>query len=285
MNVGLLPLSVRNSVLAIAVLSAACGSEDSQVLSDASVLSDAGPPVEGTWYQPDVNATWQWQLVGPVNPSYAVDVYDIDLFNVPTSEIASLQAMGKKVICYFSAGSYEPFRTDSGDFPDAVKGKVLDGFEDEKWLDVRSSILLEIMAKRLDLAVEKGCDGVEPDNMDGYQNDSGFPLLAGDQLAFNQEIANLAHARGLAVGLKNDLDQIPELLPYYDFSVNEQCHEYDECEALLPFISAGKPVWNAEYKQEYVSDSSEICSDAQMLGLRTLVMPLDLDDEFRISCD
>lgn len=285
MNIGSSLLSIRNFTLAIAVLMTGCGSEGSQELPDGSVLGDARPPIVGTWYLPPVTSTWQWQLVGPVNPSYAVDVYDIDLFNVAASEIASLQAMGKKVICYFSAGSFEPFRSDSKDFPEAVKGKVLDGFEDEKWLDIRSSVLLDIMAKRLDLAVQKGCDGVEPDNMDGYQNDSGFPLRDADQLAFNRAIANLAHTRELAVGLKNDLDQIPELLAYYDFSVNEQCHEFDECEALLPFISAGKPVWNAEYKPEFVSDSSEICSDALGLGLHTLVMPIDLDDEFRISCD
>ncbi|MBL4637111.1 MAG: endo alpha-1,4 polygalactosaminidase [Kofleriaceae bacterium] len=84
---------------------------------------------------------------------------------------------------------------------------------------------------------------------------------------------------------KERLDQIPQLLAYYDFSVNEQCHEFDECEALLPFIRADKPVWNAEYKESFVSDSSEICTAAQTLGLRTLVLPLDLDDEFRISCD
>ncbi len=58
------------------------------------------------------------------------------------------------------------------------------------------------MLRRLDLAVTKGCDGVEPDNMDGYANDSGFPLTAEDQLTFNRFIANEAHRRGLAVGLK-----------------------------------------------------------------------------------
>ena len=31
-----------------------------------------------------------------------------------------------------------------------------------------------------------GCDGVEPDNVDGYVNDTGFDLTAGDQLDFNR---------------------------------------------------------------------------------------------------
>ncbi len=283
-----LPAILVGSVFLSVIATSGCGEDggaDPEDLFDAGPVFDAGPPITGEWFVPTADMTWQWQLVDSINTSYDVDVYDIDLFNVSANEIASLQTMGKKVICYFSAGSYEPFRSDSGSFPEATKGNILDGFEDENWLDIRDARLLDIMAGRLDLAVQKGCDGVEPDNMDGYQNDSGFPLRGEDQLAFNRAIANLAHERGLAVGLKNDLDQILELLEYYDFSVNEQCHEYDECEALLPFIQANKPVWNAEYKESYVADSSQICSAAQSLGLRTLVLPLDLNDEFRISCD
>jgi hypothetical protein len=48
----------------------------------------------------------------------------------------------------------------------------------------------------------KGCDALEPDDVDAYQNDSGFPL-AEDQLPFNVWIANEAHRltpeQGLAV--------------------------------------------------------------------------------------
>lgn len=249
--------------------------------------ADAGPaPVtEGNWYRPAATTTWQWQLVESVNSEYAVDVYDIDLYNVPASEISALQAQGRKVICYFSAGSFEPFRPDANDFPEAVIGKVLDGFENENWLDVRAESVLAIMRKRLDLAVEKGCDGVEPDNVDGYQNDSGFSLSDSDQLVFNKKLANEAHERGLSVGLKNDLDQITRLVPYFDFSVNEQCHEFGECEALLPFVSANKPVWNAEYEQNFVDDPASICPTSLSLNLRTLILPLDLDDSFRITCD
>ena len=31
--------------------------------------------------------------------------------------------------------------------------------------------------------------------------------------------------------------------------------------------------------------ASEICDDAKAAGLRTLILPLDLDDAFRVSCD
>ena len=276
------------------LLCAAC-STHLDALSPPTPDADPGQPTpdaepgpdaieEGAWYRPTATTTWQWQLVNSVNTAYDVEVYDIDLFNVPATEIAALQAQGRKVICYFSAGSYEPFRSDSSDFPEAIKGRVLDGFEDERWLDIRQASVLEIMRSRLDLAVQKGCDGVEPDNVDGYQNPTGFPLSDNDQLVFNQKLANEAHTRGLAVGLKNDLNQVTRLVDYFDFSVNEQCHEYDECELLLPFISADKPVWNAEYRQDFVDDPSSVCPAALSLGLRTLILPLDLDDSFRITC-
>jgi hypothetical protein len=153
---------------------------------------------------------------------------------------------------------------------------------------VRSANVRRIMLARLDLAVSRGFDGVEPDNVDGYTNDPGFPLTAADQLDFNRFIADAAHERGLAVGLKNDLDQIPDLVACFDFAVNEQCHEYDECGALQPFVDAGKPVFNAEYADAFVNDAvrrSQMCADFRGRGLHTLVLPVDLDDAFRISCD
>lgn len=53
---------------------------------------------------------------------------------------------------------------------------------------------------------------MEPDNVDGYADDSGFPLTGADQLRFNRWVASRAHERGLGVALKNDLDQVEERL-------------------------------------------------------------------------
>lgn len=79
------------------------------------------------------------------------------------------------------------------------------------------------MTSRMKLAVQKGCDAVDPDNMDGYTNDNGFKLTAAQQLKYNKFIADLAHKHNLAVGLKNDLNQIKDLVSSFDFAVNEQC--------------------------------------------------------------
>lgn len=249
--------------------------------------SSLSPVIDGDWYRPEPLVTWQWQLSGTVNTGYDVDIYDIDLFDSSASLIRQIQASGKKVICYFSAGSYENWRSDAGQFPTSDLGNALDGWAGERWLDIRSSSIRSIMLDRLDLAVEKGCDGVEPDNVDAYSNNSGFDLTAADQLAFNRFISNQAHLRELSVGLKNDLDQIGDLVEYFDFAVNEECYENSECDSLTPFIDDNKAVLSAEYKSEYVSDATvraAVCDDVTAMELSTLILPIDLDDSYRYSC-
>ena len=279
------------SLLMTIIFITGCGSGDSFSDSARSKIFDASvPPVTvGSWYRPDINITWQWQLQGTVNTSYDVDLYDIDLFDSSKALIEALHRDGRKVICYFSAGSYEKWRSDAGEFPAAVLGNNMDGWPDEKWLDISNEAIAPIMRARLDLALAKGCDGVEPDNMDGYTNDTGFPLGAEEQSAYNKFIANEAHKRGLSVALKNDLDQISELEPYFDFSLNEQCHEYNECDKMAPFTDAGKPVLNAEYARKYVENRNgerdTLCANSGSLEFKTVVLPLDLDDSFRFSCD
>ncbi len=177
-----------------------------------------------------VDNTWQWQLQGEVDTSYDVDVYDIDLFDTPADTLSALRVAGRVVICYFSAGSYEEWRPDAARFVADDLGVTLDGWDDEHWVDIRSASVREVMAQRLDLAVDRGCAGVEPDNVTAYDNDTGFDLTADDQLDFNRFLAGAAQERDLLIGLKNDLEQIPELVDHFDFAVNEQCHEYDECD-------------------------------------------------------
>jgi hypothetical protein len=261
-----------------------CSGGDS---NKSSLNPDVAPITEGNWYRPKPLVSWQWQLTGVINSSYDVEIYDIDLFETEKGLISALQTSGHKVICYFSAGSYEEWRSDAEQFNENDLGNALDGWPGERWLDIRSSHVHELMKSRLDLAKEKGCDGVEPDNMDGYTNNPGFNFTARDQLAFNRFIANEAHLRDLSVALKNDLNQIEDLVDYYDFAVNEQCFQYSECNLLAPFIDADKAVLTAEYQSEYIENSAardELCVDALSKNFSTLILPLDLDDEFRFAC-
>jgi hypothetical protein len=258
------------------------------VIAAALVLAGAaacrgGDAGRAGWWRPPAGVTWQWQLQGRLDTHYDVDVYDIDPRMVPAAVVRRLRAGGPRVVCYFSAGSVEAFRSDPA-LPPAAVGRPLVGYPDERWLDVRRAEVRTNVLTELDRARDRGCDGVEPDNVDAYANPSGFPLTAADQLAFNRFVAGEAHRRGLAVGLKNDLDQVPALVGDFDFAVNEQCHEFDECAALRPFVAAGKPVFNAEYAARFRRDPAALCAAARREGLRTLVLPVALDGSSRVAC-
>jgi hypothetical protein len=253
----------------------------------ANLDPTVAPVTQGDWYRPARDVTWQWQLTGNINTSYQVALYDLDLFETPAALITLLHARGARVMCYFSAGSAERVRPDYAAFPAAAIGKTLDGYPNERWLDIRSKAVFDAMLARLDLARQRGCDAVEPDNVTGYLNDTGFAISATHQLAFNRHLANAAHQRGLGIALKNDGEQASQLVDYFDLELNEECHDYDECEDLQPFSDHAKPVLNAEYASSAAAaqqKAGSVCARARSRGLRTLILPQDLDDRFRVSC-
>ncbi len=272
-------------ILSFYLLGCGGGSQSPESVSTDAFDSGVEPVIDGAWYKPEPGVSWQIQLQGELDLSIDAALYEVDLFDTDAEVIAKMHQDGKRVLCYFNGGAYEEWREDEGSFPSEALGKDMDGWEGEKWLDIRNSGLIPVMQKRLDLAVSKGCDGVDPDNMDSYNNDTGFPLTYDDQLGYNRYIANEARKRGLAVALKNDLEQIGDLVAYFDLAVNEQCHAYNECEMLLPFIDQNKAVLNIEYDQSYISQPAPVCQESQALGIDTLILPYDLDGSWRISCD
>jgi hypothetical protein len=206
-------------------------------------------------------------------------MYDIDLFDNNASVVAQLHSMGRKVVCYVDVGTWENWRPDASQFPNVVKGGS-NGWPGELWLDIRRlDILGPLMTARLQMCKNKGFDGVEPDNVDGYTNSTGLPLTYADQIAYNTYIAQAAHKLGLAVALKNDLDQAQDLLPHFDFALNEQCFEFSECAKLVPFTAAGKAVFEVEYNL----GTSSFCTEANALDFNSLKKNLALD-AFRVAC-
>jgi hypothetical protein len=233
-----------------------------------------------SWWRPTPGTSWQWQLSGTIDTSIDVRMYDIDLFDTPQAVIDSLHNDGRIVICYFSAGSYEDWRQDKDKYPAEILGNNLDGWPGEKWVDIRKLDKLgPILADRFDLAVTNKCDGIEPDNIDGYTNNTGFPLTAQDQMVFNRWLATQAHSRGLSIGLKNDLDQVSDLVHDFDWALNEQCFQYDECDTLLPFVQAGKAVFGVEYQ----GDTGNFCPKANANNFDWLKKKIELDS-WRIPC-
>jgi len=283
----------------ISIIFISCGSSSStssnsddssntdNVSNDITTDDSSNDTIETIWYKPSSNITWQWQLKDKLNLEYKVDLYDVDLFDTDIETIQSIKTTGAKVICYFSAGSYEDWRSDKDDFPLEVLGDDLDGWEGEKWLDISNlDTLKPIMLKRLDLAKQKACDGVESDNVDGYTNSTGFSLTKEDQITYNKFLAQEAHQRGLSIALKNAVDIIDELEPYFDFALNEQCNQYNECEEYQAFINSNKAVLNAEYNSKYLDDDNmtKLCNYTNNLNISTLILPLDLNDTFRHDC-
>jgi hypothetical protein len=226
-------------------------------------------------------ATWQLQLSGKVDTSVKAQVFDIDLLANSRAVVGRLNRKHRRVLCYFSAGTNESFRSASQQYPTATRGQPLADYPDEQWLDIRRLDKLKpLIERRLDLCRRKGFIGADFDNVDGYANRSGFPLKPADQLRFNRYLARAAHARGLAAGLKNDLGQVPKLARSFDFAVNEQCFQYEECAVLeRNFIRHGKPVFHVEYKLK----PRAFCPRARKLGFSSLYKKLSLGS-YRQAC-
>eukprot|EP00659_Diplonema_papillatum_P012911 gene12911-19907_t len=195
----------------------------------------------------------------------------VDLYETSAATIRSLKSRAGKpdrlVICYYSAGTYEAWRPDANAFSDDVLGNKMSGW-DERWLKITSALpkVKELMGGRLDYAVEQGCDGVEPDNVDCYDNSAcrngeAKASVRSAQIEYNEWTASAAHSRGLLVGLKNSLDLVSTLQPHYDFAVNEECQTWDECEMLLPFLNNNKAVLQTEYENVNSDASTNRCSD------------------------
>jgi endo-alpha-1,4-polygalactosaminidase (GH114 family) len=229
------------------------------------------------WWHPTVGLTWQWQIGNnDIDTSIQADVYDVDLY-VDQSIIDELHAKDRKVICYISVGSWEDWRPDKDQFPAEVLGNDYDGWPGEKWLDIREiEKLAPIMRARLDLCKSKGFDAVEPDNMEIYTNDTGFPLTYHDQLRYALWLADEAHQRGLAIGVKNAPDQVKDLVDHFDFAITEDAFFYDWAEEMNPFIEVGKPVFAAEYT-DLGGDFESYCQKSKELKFSIILKNRDLD--------
>lgn len=241
-----------------------------------------------TIWQPEVGTKWQIELLYALNDtSVEADIYDIDLFDSPNSTITNLQEMGRKVICYFSAGTYEDWRKDAGDFETSDLGHSLDDWPGEKWLDTNSDNVRNIMQRRLDLAQAKGCDGVDPDNIDAYNNKNGLGLTQDDAISYVKWLATQTHDRNMSLGLKNGGDIVDSVIDKMQWSVNEQCVVYKECDIYSAFINASKPVFHIEYPKGdntnnditvSTTQRNSVCNAANSGNFSTVIKNMDLND-------
>jgi hypothetical protein len=181
------------------------------------------------------------------------------------------------VICYFNAGAWEAFRPDADEFPLDVIGKPYIGWPGEKWLDIsRYDAFSQILVERLDLAVEKGCYGVDLDNINGYMQPTGIDITPQEQLTFNIWLSDQAHQRRLAIGMKNNGEQIVELIDHFDFAVIEDCAVHNVCELFHVFIEKQKTVFQIEYTDQ-IASTRTLCDISHELGFHLLLKNRELD--------
>ncbi len=201
------------------------------------------------WMPKPTAAPWQFQLQGRIDTSVRAPVYEVDGFDVSKKTVRKLHRMGRKVICYIDVGSWENYRPDAKRFPRSVIGRKYEGYPDERWLDIRRfRKFADPLKGRIAMCARKGFDALEPDNINGWENPTGFRITRKHQLRFNRWIARQAHRKGLAVGLKNDGPQARKLVRNFDFAVVEQCFQYSECGPYRHFVRRGKAVFEVEYE-------------------------------------
>lgn len=238
--------------------------------SDVSASPTAVPTsAVGGWTPLAPGTTWQWQIDGEAIDEGVLDgvvgprMIDVDAEATDAATIGRLQAKGIVVVCYVETGAWESYRGDAAAFPAEVLGNGVDGYPEERWLDVRRlDVLLPIMTARLDAAAAKGCDGVEPDLDDGYASDTGFAISEDDQVAYDAALIDAAHARGMSMGLKNGPGLAERMAPVADWALNESCALYDECGGYAAFVALGKAVFHVEYSAEGQSLADFCAADA-----------------------
>jgi hypothetical protein len=243
------------------------------VIAAAALCLAVVARAQARWQPRPTTAAWQWQLQGSLDTGVEAGVYDIDGFESSRADVSDLHRLGRRVICYLDVGSWESYRPDAASFPRSVIGRRYEGFPDERWLDVsRFRLFAAPLEARIAMCARKGFDAVEPDNIAGWENKTGFPISADDQLRFNRWIAARVHAAGMAVALKNDGGQVPRLLGAFDFAIVEECFKFDECGVYRPFITAGKAVFETEYEL----DPAQFCDRAAELGFSAIRKSYDL---------
>lgn len=233
--------------------------------------------------------TWNWDLEGGI-PGGA-EILDFDPKLGSGSKAPVPRNGARFVICYFSAGSWENGRPDMGglksgiDYKNALKGGNEGGQwrangQPERWVNIDSPAVRSVMVGRLVNAKERGCDAVEPDNLDGDlsgDNASGFGKSRAQVLGYYRFLVDEAHKLGLAIGLKNADDLAGAAASLFDFVIVEECLQNNECKKYRPFLQNRKAVLIAEY-----SSDRELCQKAkqsferdQIQGASVTVFPRD----------
>jgi len=254
-----------------------CQSENDDVPQNQSIAK----------FTPQMSFDWDLRSDLPVNSQYSAEVVDIDAFDNSAELVAELHSQGKKVIAYISVGSIENWRSDAADFPTSIIGNNYDGWDGEKFLDIRDiDALAPIMRARLDMIKAKGFDAVEPDNMDSYTNNTGFDISERDVINYCKWLSDEAHNRGLSIGQKNATELADQLVDSFDWILLEDAFEQGFQEEAQIYITKNKAVFATEYTDE-ISESyflNTVCPQAATLNYTAILKQRELNS-FVVTCN
>jgi hypothetical protein len=260
------------------------------------------------WWKPGAGVMpWQWELdheIGTTSPAdmgtgdktylnaAAADpvVYDVDGFDNTAADVAALRALGKKVICYIEVGAAESYRPDYAQFPATALGKSVQGYPQEKYLDIENPTVQQVIKARIAMCAQKGFDGIEPDIDDSYTDDTGFTITLVQNVAYLTLLSDYAHGLGVAWGLKNGGDGgdpstfVPQMLPHVDFAVVEEPFFLNTIGFFEPaFANAGKAMFVAEYTND-TSSAGMFCPQAIADHTNAALFDVALDAKVRVPC-
>ena len=261
--------------LAVAAAGVACGETRGTLVTTTTDASVSTP------WRPAVSSSWQVQLVGTLDTSLDVAVYEVDLFDTAQADIDALHAAGRRVICYVSTGTFEPWRSDADAFPAAAVGNAVAEYPQEQWLDTRSAAVRAAMTARLDRARDKRCDGVDLSTASSGAAATGFSLTAADALGYARFLAAEAHGRGLSAGLGGAEDIAAEVVPSFEWALTQGCLDAGTCGALAAFVAAQKVVFAVEFGT--AADAATICPRVRQQGFNPLIKNRSFD-AFRVAC-
>ncbi len=223
------------------------------------------------YYKPKIGDSFEWRLdsigINEVN-KYNCKIIDIDAFTATKELVNAFHARGIKVIGYISVGTLENYRPDSSLLSHDIIGNIYPAWPDERFLNIREIEKIKpFITSRFDMIKQKGFDGIEPDNMDGYGEVNGFDLTLTDTKLFCDWIIEEAHKRGLSIGQKNTEELVPFLYKKFDWALTEDVFNSNTQNNYSPYISINKPVFSAEYTDvmNTTDFNSLVCTKAKQL--------------------
>jgi endo-alpha-1,4-polygalactosaminidase (GH114 family) len=273
------PQMIRLTYCAVALLLVLAGCGGSAPFSPGAPSAARRVPLTSSRWIPTAGESIQIQYDGKLDLGVDATIYDLDMFDTKASVVRKIHNMGRKAVCYISVGTWEKWRPDAGQFPKSVIGNKDGHWAGERWLDIRQTAVLEpIMTARYQLCKKKGFDGIDPDNIAGYQSKTGFPLTASEQLTYDEWVATQAHDLGLTVDQKNDNNQIKDLVNYFDFGVDEQCFVQGWCKQLTAYTNNNRLVVDIEYTNQMTRTRflDKVCPSDANYKLTPILKKLEL---------